>query len=175
MPSLFTKVAAAVTPEPSEHTRTEARQQARAKAQPGDWFSLALDHHLQIEDAFREAKSGSLPALKRLALILNGHSQAEETVLYPAMIADAGENTRANMAYDEQVMTKIGMAKLEVMAPQSQKFQQTLEEIRSAVFLHIYQEESSWFPALYEDAGADNARLTQRFREEFERYAGGGA
>jgi len=85
--SIVDKVVAAVTPEPSEKDLAEARAAAGA----GDgWLAMALDHHLQIESAFAAVKNAADPQTqrkeqKRLALLLSGHSPAEETVLYPAM------------------------------------------------------------------------------------------
>ena len=52
--SVIDKALAAVTPQPNEEKRAEATQKARAAASPGDWLSLALDHHDQIRAAFAE-------------------------------------------------------------------------------------------------------------------------
>lgn len=178
MPSLFDKIAASIAPEPSDRDRAEARQKARDKATPGDWLSLVLQHHLEIEEAFGNAKTahsmdGRAAACKRLALVLVGHAQAEETVLYPAMALKGGESGKADHAYDEQALVKIAMAKLENLQPLSQEWVGKLEEIRAAVAHHMYEEEGTWFPKLHAEAGADKAKLTQRFHEEFERYTHG--
>ena len=88
--SILDKAIAAITPPVSEHKRQEARDKARASAEPGDWLSQILDHHEQIEAAFAEVKAASTAsarraAQKRLGVLLNGHSMAEEAVLYPAL------------------------------------------------------------------------------------------
>ena len=93
--SFFDKIVAAMTPPESEETRLEARAHARDVAAPGDWLSQILDHHERIERAFADVKSAAdavaqRAAQKDLAVILTGHSNAEEAVIYPAL-ADAGE------------------------------------------------------------------------------------
>src|SRR4051794_25512498 len=101
--SVVDKVLAKLTPPESEDKRSEATARARAMAAPGDWLSMALDHHAQIRAAFAAARTAESSAertmaLKALALILNGHSLAEELVLYPAL-AQIGEKAHAGLAY----------------------------------------------------------------------------
>ena len=84
--SLIDKVVAAVTPPESEAARAQARAKARASATSGDWLSMVLDHHLQIESAFAAVKeaadaAGRLSAQKKLAVLLTGHSIAGTTRL----------------------------------------------------------------------------------------------
>lgn len=178
--SLFDKAVAAVTPPESQEKRDEARAKANAAAEPGDWLSLVLDHHLQLEDAFAAVKSAGdagsrLAALKALGVILTGHAIAEEAVLYPGL-AQAGEKGHADMGYTEQVAVKMQMAALEGLDPLSQDFLDKLEHIRGAVAHHMFEEEGSWFLELKEKApAAVQAKLTERYKEEFERYVGGGA
>ena len=87
--SVLDKVIAAVTPPESDEDRAEARAKARATAEPGDWFSMILDHHLLLEDAFAATKTAGdaasrTAALKKLGIILTGHAIAEESVVYPS-------------------------------------------------------------------------------------------
>ena len=175
--SVIDKVLAAVTPPVSEEKRAEATAKARAAAEPGDWLSMALDHHDRIREAFAvcrnaNAASDRQAAMKELALVLNGHSLAEEVVLYPAL-AQAGEKTHAGHAYTEQTTAKMQMAELENIPPSTPEWKDKLEHIEGAVLTHIYEEESSWFLHLKQKADKQ-ARLTERFREEFERYCGQG-
>lgn len=173
--SIVDKALAAITPPESDEARAKATKEARALATPGDWLSLALDHHDEIRSAFeacRSAPAGAARtmAMKRLALVLNGHSLAEEVVLYPAL-AKAGEKGHAGMAYSEQTTAKMQMAELERIDPAKDEWLDKLEHIRGAVLHHIYEEEHIWFPELkrqYEDQGF----LVERFREEYERYMG---
>ena len=173
--SVIDKVLAAVTPPVSKEKRAEATEKARAASEPDDWLSMALDHHDRIREAFAacrhaQAASDRLGAMKELALVLNGHSLAEEVVLYPAL-AQAGEKMHAGHAYTEQTTAKMQMAELETIAPSTPEWKDKLEHIEGAVLTHIYEEESSWFLHLKEK-GEHQGRLAERFREEFERYCG---
>lgn len=175
--SIIDKVVAAVTPLESEQARIDARAKARAVARPGDWLSSVLDHHQQIERAFDAVKSaedlhGRRSAQKWLSVILTGHSNAEESVLYPAL-ANLDEKGHAELAYTEQSMAKIEMAALESLDPMSQAYLDKLEHIRGAVAHHMYEEEGTWFLELRDKASAiDQPTLTERYREEFARYVG---
>jgi hemerythrin superfamily protein len=173
--SIVDKVLGAVTPPESDEHRAEATAKARAAAGRGDWLSMALDHHDLIRDAFAECgraseAAGRVAAMKKLALVLNGHSLAEEVVLYPAL-AKAGEKGHATLAYTEQTTAKMQMAELERIRADSDEWKDKLEHIRGAVLHHIYEEEGSWFPKLREEYD-DQDFLTRRFQEEYERYAG---
>lgn len=138
---------------------------------------MIVDHHRQLEAAFAEARTGNdamtrTSAFKRLATLLNAHAGAEETVIYPAL-ADTHQKAHAEMAYNEQAMTKIQMALLEQMDPMSQDWVDKLEHIEGAVKHHVYQEEGTWFQELARDGEAKSALLTQRYMEEFDRYMSG--
>lgn len=174
--SLFDKLAAKLTPPESEEDRAQARRNAQELASQCPFIADVLDHHRQIESAFAAARSAGdassrTAAVKRLGALLTAHANAEETVLYPAM-ADHGEKSHAAMAYQEQAMTKVEMAKLELLEPMSQEWLDKLEHIRGAVAHHVYEEESTWFPEL-KDAipAAQHDHVVRRFREEFERYS----
>jgi hypothetical protein len=176
--SIIDKALGAVTPPESDEARARATQKARAAAGGGDWLSLALDHHDQIRGAFEACRTATpgnarVEAMKALALILNGHSLAEEVVLYPAL-AKAGEKGHAGMAYSEQTTAKMQMAELERIDPSTEAWLDKLEHIRGAVLHHVYEEENSWFIELKEKY-EDQAFLTARYREEFERYVGVGS
>ncbi len=178
--SVLDKIVSAVTPMESAEDRAQARSRAESAAANAPWLAMVLDHHRQIEQGFAEARSandaqGRLAALKQLALILNGHSLAEEVVLYPSL-TDAGEKGGMTKAYTEQTATKVQMALLEKIDPLSQEWLDKLEHIRGAVAHHMYQEEGEWLLELHDKAPmGEQQRLAARFQEEFERYAGGNA
>lgn len=155
--------------EPSPTTAEEAR----ALAEPGDWLSCALEHHDHIRSAFAAALrappgGARVAAMKGLAVVLNGHSLAEEVVLYPALAA-MGATDDAETAYSEQTEAKVQMAELERLSPASPDWLAQLEQIQSAVLAHMDEEESSWFLEIKREY-PDQAKLTARYREEFERY-----
>ena len=109
--SVIDKVVNAVTPAETDKDRADVRTKARAIASPGDWFSLILDHHVILEQAFAATKAAAdgpsrVLALKKLGVVLMGHAIAEEAVVYPAM-GSAGEKGHATTGYDEQVEVKI--------------------------------------------------------------------
>ena len=173
--SIIDKIAAAVTPQADDEKRSEATQAARAAATPGDWLSLVLDHHEEIREAFSAGKLAKgaaqrTDAMKALAVVLNGHSLAEEIVLYPAM-ADADAKAHAAQAYLEQTVAKNQMAELERIPASDEAWLDKWEHIEGAVLTHIYEEESGWFLEL-KARGGDQDRLTARYAEEYERYVG---
>lgn len=175
--SVIDKVVAAVLPGPSEQAMQDARAKARALAGKTGWLSNVLDHHLQIEYCFAAVKqagsaSGRKKAQKQLALMLTGHAIAEESVLYAAM-APHGQTGGSNRLYAEQSSAKVAMAALDALEPMSQAYLDQLEQIRSAVARHVYAEESDYFPKLKSEADtATQAKLSRKYKEEFERYVG---
>ena len=174
--SILDKALAAVIPLESDKDRTEATRRARAVAASGDWLSLALDHHDMIRAAFDACRRARDPidraeTLQRLKRVLIGHAQAEEVVLYPAL-ERAGERGDAGRAYGEQVAAKVHLAEIDRMEPTSDNWREKVDHLRNAVLHHIYEEENDWFLKLKEEAEDDPVWLTERFREEFERYAG---
>ena len=174
--SFLDKIMSTVMPPESEEDRAEARAKAERLSHGHGWLAMALDHHRQIESAFARARSGidaaaRKQALKELTLVLVGHAQAEETVLYPALV-EHGEKAHASLAYEEQQATKVQMHELEHLEPMSHEWQDKFEHIRGAVLHHMYEEEGTWFVELAEKAAVESDVLTARFSEEFERYAG---
>jgi len=75
--------------------------------------------------------------------------------------------------YTEQAGAKANMGELEYLNPMSQDYLDKLEHIRGAVAHHMYEEESARFLDLKKLSPADQARLTERYAEEFDRYCRG--
>ena len=175
--SIVDKIIAAVTPPEGDDVRTEARAKAHSVASPGDWLSMVLEHHERIETAFAAVKAADsanaqIAAHKKLAIMLTGHANAEESVIYPAL-AGANERGHATAAYTEQAATKIQMGLLEKLAPMTTEYLEKLEHIRGAVAHHMYEEEGNWFIDLKQKApAADQVQITRRYEEEFTRYVG---
>jgi hypothetical protein len=175
--SVLDKVIAAVTPPESDEARAKARAKAMGTAKPGDWLSQILDHHREIETRFADVKAATTAdarraAQKELALILTGHSIAEEAAIYPALAADK-QVGHAELAYQEQSAAKMEMGLLERLDPMSEDYLDKLGHIEGAVAHHVYSEEGTWFLELAKDLSpADQERVTRRYREEFERYVG---
>ena len=176
--SLLEKALTALAPTESHEARQAARVRAQSLADPDDWLSNVLVHHRQIESAFADVKASTteairLEAQRRLGVILTGHANAEESVLYPALSGVADKGHAATTAYAEQADAKTQMGLLERLAPMSQDYLEKLEHIREAVAHHMYEEEGTWFPELKEKASVtDQIKLTRRYAEEFNRYVG---
>ncbi|USI74956.1 hemerythrin domain-containing protein [Sphingomonas morindae] len=171
------KIIGAATPPESDEHRLRVRAETRVETVPGDWLSLILDHHDAIEQAFEAVRIADdahtrRAAQRRLAVLLTGHSIAEEAVLYPEM-ADSGHKSHAGVAYEEQSMAKVQLALLDKIEPMSQDYLDKLEHLRGAVTHHMFQEESNWFLDLKAQVPAERqALLAARYREEVERYIG---
>lgn len=178
--SLLDKIAAAVTPVASQEDRAEARRSAEQLSQGDDWLGRILGHHRQIEAAFDRALNATgaeerRGAARQLAEVLMAHANAEEAVIYPALV-DASSKAHTTMAYEEQAAAKINMAILENLDPMSQEWRDKLEHIQGAVLQHVYQEESSWFPDVVRNATLEKQQaMTKRYAEEFGRYSRGQA
>lgn len=173
--NVIDKVVAAVTPSPSPEKMQDARVTARALAGKTGWLTAILDHHVQIETCFAEVKnatseSGRKKAQKQLALVLTGHSIAEESVIYPALAA-CGQESGSDELYAEQSNAKVEMAALDNLEPMSPAYLDKLEHIRLAVAHHVYEEESDYFPKLMQAADTSTqSKLTRKYKEEYERY-----
>ena len=167
-------------PRESDVTHSEARAKAKAADRPGTWLSIILKHHEDIDAAFASVKSAptvaaQTTAQKHLAVLLTGHAIAEESVIYPALTR-AGQKEAATLAYAEQATAKREMSDLETLAPLSAQYLERLALIRDAVTHHMYEEESTWFPALIANTSPQQqAMLALRYQEEFDRYVGRGA
>lgn len=175
--SVLDRIVAAVTPPESEEERAQAREEARRAATKGDWFDQILDHHEQIEAAFaraqaaKDAKSRKSTAAE-LAALLTGHSSAEEAVIYPMLSHD--HKTAMAIAYEEQQAAKVQLAMLEALDPKSDDWKEKLEHIKGAVAHHVYEEESDRFLHLKRELPKlAQEHMTERYREEINRYDGG--
>lgn len=174
--SLVDKIAAAVMPPESDRDRETARTISMALTSEGDWLALVVSHHRCIEAGFAAALAAGrderLDALKQLSVLLGGHANAEESVIYPLLSVDETASGAA-MAYDEQAAMKIELAALERIDPSSPAWSEKLRHIQGAVLHHVYEEEGSWFPRLQQSLLAvDRMELTRRYAEEFERHVG---
>ena len=175
--SILDTIVAAVTPRPSDEKMKEARANARNVAGGGGWLWDIVNHHVAIEAAFAAVKGASgaterRSAQRRLALMLTGHSIAEESVIYPAM-ALSDQKGHSSLLYTQQSATKVQMAALDDLDPNSEDYLEKLEHIEGAVALHVHEEEGDYFVKLRATGDAAmHAHLTQRYEEEYRRYVG---
>ncbi len=175
--SILHRLIAAVTLPEHENAREDARTMALQAAAPGDWLAQIVEHHRGLEQAFEAVKAAGdstarTAAFRQLGVLLTGHSIAEEAVIYPAL-AHRRAKACSDVAYDEQAAVKVQMALLERLDPMSQTFMARLTYLQGAVDHHIYSEEGKWFLDLKRElSGADQAMLTERYAEEYDRYVG---
>lgn len=174
--ALLDRIVGEIVPPESESARAKAREKALAFAKPDDWLGLILEHHDRIEAAFAAVVAASpgpsrQTALESLALMLTAHSNAEESVIYPAL-ARAGHDVHALEGYKEQAQAKIKMADLERQDPTLQAFLDALDQIRGAVAHHMYEEENGRLLDIKQLPAAEQQELTHRYRQEFDRYFG---
>jgi hypothetical protein len=168
-------IAVAIAARERDRTHKAARAGALQAATPGTWLAMVLEHHGQIEEAFAEVKAattlmGRVAAQHTLAVILTGHANAEEAVLYPALAA-VDKRSHATAAYAEQALAKMQMAALERLPPMSQAYLDLLEQTRHAVSNHICEEERHWLMELKARVPVtEQGNLTMRYLEEFDRY-----
>jgi Hemerythrin HHE cation binding domain len=173
--SLLDKMIGSAMAPASESERRSARSRVLAASIPGDWLSLAVRHHQQIEAAFQAVVASSeisdrRAALQELARLLTGHAIAEEAVLYPAL-ARCGEKRHAERAYSEQAQLKMQLANLHGLALPSVQFMDQIDAAYEQVLQHHYEEEAFWFIELLQSTPVEPQReLTQRFQQEFDRY-----
>ena len=171
--SLLDKLIGEVVSPESQEARRRARQKAQAFADPHDWLALILEQHLKIDAAFAAVARAPGPAsrwaaLKSLAVLLSAHANAEETVIYPALLR-GGRRAQAMAGYREQAQAKIRLASLEYLNPVAPGFLRELNHIRDAVAHHTYEEENGRLLELKQLDPPEQERLTRRFQQEFER------
>lgn len=174
--SILDKVIGAVTPPETEAARRKARTNAQKAADGNDWLARILAHHEQIEAAFEAVKAAKdaaacRAAQRELAILLSAHANAEEAVIYPALV-HFGHKIHGMAGYAEQAGAKANLGELEYLDPLSQEFADKLEHIRGAVAHHVYEEENDRFLDLKKLSAAEQVQLTERYAEEFERYMG---
>lgn len=174
--SILDKMVAAVTPTQSEEKRREAHAKARTAANGRDWLGQILDHHEAIEAAFAAVKAAQnvdsrRSALTELSILLSAHANAEEAVIYPALI-HFGHKAHGMAGYEEQAGAKANLGELEYLDPLGLEFTDKLEHIRGAVAHHVYEEENDRFLELKGLNTTDQDHLSRRYAEEFRRFSG---
>ena len=175
--SIVDKIAATVISHESAEDRAEARRKAEELCRgPDDWLTLWIEQNRKIEQLLEAARSGRDAAARGGAIrdfvtLVTGKALAEEMVLYPMLADDHKGHTEK--AYQEHVLLKIEMHKLEMLDPMSKEWLEKLELIQGAVLHHIFEEERAYAPELRKVLGDDDGMHSRRYREEFNKYAVG--
>lgn len=149
---------------------------ATGSSATGDWFAQIDAHHRVLEAAFaasKKARGGPARAAaeKHLVRVVAAHASAEETAIYPTMVA-IGMRPDGLEAYNEQVEVKIGFGELGAIPDKtSSAYDAKLEELRAAVAAHMVSEEKDWYPELKRRANAmQNGAMTMHYRDDYTRY-----
>lgn len=176
--SILDRVVAAVKQPETAQKKREARKKAWAAASQNDWLAQVLGHHEQIEGLFAAVRAAQgttarQQAFRELTIVLTGHANAEEAVIYPALV-HFDHKTHAMAGYTEQAGARANLGELEYLDPTSPEFLAKLEHVRGAVAHHMYEEENDRFLDLKRLSPADQTRLTARYMEEFHRYVSAG-
>jgi hemerythrin superfamily protein len=163
----------AVTPVGKDE-RGETRAKARAAAGHNDWLAHIVRHHEQIEALFTVLlaapdEPSRRQGLTELALILTAHANAEEAVIYPALV-HFGHGPGEMLGYTQQAEAKAQLGELAYLDSMSPEFCRQLQILRSAVLQHMNEEEGARLLALAALPANEQELLTSRYLEEFERY-----
>lgn len=172
--SVLDRIAAAIIPVASEKQRAESRARLEELAVGNLFAEDILAQHKKIEDLFAMARfaSGDVAEaiILELALLLNGHSLAEEAVIYSEISINSSK-AHAAIAFEEHALTKVQLTTLQKLTPGTKEWTEKLDHIESGVQQHVYQEESSWLPDVIRFASiADKQRMSVEFRDYFDRF-----
>ncbi|MDX6260234.1 MAG: hypothetical protein QOH84_1922 [Kribbellaceae bacterium] len=116
-----------------------------------DVVDLIMQDHREVERLFDELKDnpekrkGLVPVLTTL---LSAHSRAEESAVYPAAAAEAGEAEDVAHSQEEHVEADQLLAKLAATDPDSAAFDKVLQNLVDAVSHHVEEEETKVLPGM---------------------------
>lgn len=133
---------------------------------PGDIDHLIADDHAVVERQFQhlEAGRGNRRVLvDQIAFELAIHADAEERVLYPAMV-EAGEKQEAQEGRDEHQEAKDLLVTLDNTDPGEPQFEQALTALMADIRHHVTEEENEVLPQFRQAVGAEKmAELGKEF------------
>jgi hemerythrin superfamily protein len=114
----------------------------------GDVVDLILDDHRLLEDLLRQLRDATADreaARSALAAVLVAHGEAEEAEVYPALVRkdaiEAGEAEHGEHEHAEGNQALLAL--LECRATDTQKFDDAVEELATALNHHIGEEEQT--------------------------------
>ena len=132
-----------------------------------DVVDLIMQDHREVERLFDEMKSNpdQRPLLVgTLTSLLTAHSRAEEAEVYPVARDEAGEAEEVAHSQEEHAQAEALLARLAETDPQSQQFEEVLDELVEAVTHHVEEEESTVLPGMRERLDDDRrAELGEAF------------
>jgi acetyl esterase len=133
---------------------------------PGDIDHLIADDHAVVERQFQhlEAGRGNRRVLvDQVAFELALHADAEERVLYPAMV-ELGQSSASDEGRDEHQEAKELLVTLNNTEPGEREFEDALARLIGAIRHHVQEEEAEVLPRFREAAGPERmAQLGKEF------------
>jgi acetyl esterase len=133
---------------------------------PGDIDRLIADDHAVANRLFEHVEDGRGDRRLLADQVSYGralHADAEEEVLYPAMV-EAGQSAKVQEGRDEHQQAKEMLVVLNHARPGTKDFEQSLIKLIASVRRHINKEENEFLPELRRAVGAEEmGRLGERF------------
>ena len=118
-----------------------------------DVVDLIIADHREMQRMFdtmrtdRTARTALVPVLTTL---LTAHGRAEESEVYPAARAEAGETEEVEHSQEEHLLADRLMEELAGLDPETDAFDAKLEELVEAVTHHLEEEEETVLPGMKE-------------------------
>jgi acetyl esterase len=133
---------------------------------PGDIDRLIADDHAVANRLFEHLEDGRGDRRLLADQVSYGralHADAEEEVLYPAMV-EAGQPAKVQEGRDEHQQAKEMLVLLDHTSPGTKDFEESLVKLIASVRRHMDKEEREFLPALRRAVGAEEmGRLGERF------------
>jgi hemerythrin superfamily protein len=146
-----------------------------AKAPSNDILSLIQADHHKLEQLFEQVATAQGKELYdcffQLYTELNLHARGEEIVFYPAMCEYKETEKYIEAAEAEHEDAETLLEQLKNLEPDSTDFQQTLEDLKAAVWHHVEEEESEIFDVVRQCMDEQQLiKLGQEFQTVKSRY-----
>lgn len=142
-----------------------------------DVVDLIMQDHREFERLFAvlrnepDKRPATTPVLTTL---LFAHSRAEESEVYPAAIAEAGEADEVEHSQEEHIEADKLMEELSALDPTTAAFEEVLEKVIEAVTHHLEEEEETVLPGMREKLSDQRrAELGEAFLRVREEHLGG--
>jgi hemerythrin superfamily protein len=136
-------------------------------------IQLLKSDHRRVEELFREyertngRKTNKRGIVQRIIKELSAHTEAEERIFYPAVVAGAPEVRRLVLkAIEEHHVMKLELAELERMNADDERWEAKVLFLMDAVRMHVVEEEGVLFPTVRD---AIPKRAFDRLGQEIER------
>jgi iron-sulfur cluster repair protein YtfE (RIC family) len=130
-----------------------------------------IDELEMLEDDSDEIAQAEPDSFNQLHYALNLHTQLEEEVFYPAL--ENFDETRAliRVSYREHEEIDHFLARLSLLTPSDERFQELLSELRSSLEHHIEEEEGELFPKAEELCGSQRLKEMGKQMEDLKHKA----